>query len=131
MNLSKDFLLNKRLENDTVFIDDLPLCRFLLVPRINNTKELYDLSQKDRIQLDSETVEVAKFIKLSFKPDKINIASLGNIVSQFHTHIIGRFFDDPAWTGAVWGKVDFNQYKSKELNSIINLSRSFSQTLKY
>jgi diadenosine tetraphosphate (Ap4A) HIT family hydrolase len=73
MNLSKDFSLNKRLESDTVFIDDLTLCKFLLmndsnyywfllVPRINNIKELYDLSQKDRIQLDFETVEVAKFI---------------------------------------------------------------------
>jgi diadenosine tetraphosphate (Ap4A) HIT family hydrolase len=141
MNLRKDFSLNKRLESDTIFIDDLTLCKFLLmndsnyywfllVPRINNIKELYDLSKKDRIQLDFETVEVAKFIKLSFKPEKINIASLGNIVSQFHTHIIGRFVDDPAWPGAVWGKVGFNQYKSKELNSIINLSRSFSKTLK-
>ena len=50
MNLSKDFSLNKRLESDTVFIDDLTLCKFLLmndsnyywfllVPRINNIKE--------------------------------------------------------------------------------------------
>jgi len=51
MSLKKDFLLNKRLESDTFFIEDLPLCKFLLmndsnypwfllVPRINGIKEL-------------------------------------------------------------------------------------------
>jgi diadenosine tetraphosphate (Ap4A) HIT family hydrolase len=56
MNLRKDFSLNKRLESDTIFIDDLTLCKFLLmndsnyywfllVPRINNIKELYDLKK--------------------------------------------------------------------------------------
>ena len=86
MSLKKDFSLNKRLKSDTFFIDDLPLCKFLLmndsnypwfllVPRINDIKELYEFNQKDRVQLDFEIVEVSKFIKSSFKPKKINIAS--------------------------------------------------------
>ena len=84
------FLLNQQIEEDSIFIDDLPLCKFLLmndsnypwfllVPRIDNIKELYDLSESNRAQLDFETVEVSKFIQSSFKPEKINIASLGNI----------------------------------------------------
>ena len=141
MSLKKNFLLNKRLESDTFFIDDFPLCKFLLmndsnypwfllVPRINNIKELYELKQKERVQLDFEIVEVSKFINLSFKPKKINIASLGNIVSQFHMHIIGRFVEDPSWPGPVWGAVDFNKYKSNELDDILSLSRNFSKTLR-
>ena len=65
MSLKKDFSLNKRLESDTFFIDDLPLSKFLLmndsnypwfllVPRINDIKELYEFNQKDRVQLDFE-----------------------------------------------------------------------------
>tara|TARA_A100000164_G_C21816719_1_gene728247 strand:- start:725 stop:1153 length:429 start_codon:yes stop_codon:yes gene_type:complete len=141
MSLKKDFILNKRLESDTFFIEDLPLCKFLLmndsnypwfllVPRINGIKELYELEAKDRAQLDFEIVEVSKFISSTFKPKKINIASLGNIVSQFHMHIIGRFVEDPSWPGPVWGAVDFNKYKSDEVDIIINLSRNFSKTLR-
>ena len=61
------FLLNQQIEEDSIFIDDLPLCKFLLmndsnypwfllVPRIDNIKELYDLSESNRAQLDFETV---------------------------------------------------------------------------
>ena len=141
MSLRKNFSLNKRLESDTFFIDDLPLCKFLLmndsnypwfllVPRINDIKELYEFNQKDRVQLDFEIVEVSKFINSSFKPKKINIASLGNIVSQFHMHIIGRFAEDPSWPGPIWGAVDFNKYKSDELDVILSLSRNFSKTFR-
>ena len=101
-----------------------------MVPRIKDIEELYEVNQKDRVQLDFEIVEVSKFINSSFKPKKINIASLGNIVSQFHMHIIGRFVKDPSWPGPVWGAVDFNKYKSDELDVILSLSRNFSKTFR-
>jgi diadenosine tetraphosphate (Ap4A) HIT family hydrolase len=28
---------------------------------------------------------------------------LGNLVRQFHVHVVARFKDDPAWPGPVWG----------------------------
>ena len=37
------------------------------------------------------------------KPDKVNVGALGNIVTQLHVHVIGRFRSDPAWPGPVWG----------------------------
>ena len=43
---------------------------FLLVPRRAEIKEIFDLSEDDRKQLDFETVEVSKFIKSSFNPEK-------------------------------------------------------------
>ena len=105
MKSEKDFSLDEKIEGDSIFIGDLPLCKFLLmndsnypwfllVPRRAEIKEIFDLSEDDRKQLDFETVEVSKFIKSSFNPEKINIASLGNIVSQFHVHIIARYTDD-------------------------------------
>ena len=34
---------------------------------------------------------------------KINIATIGNVVSQFHLHVIARHADDEAWPAPVWG----------------------------
>tara|TARA_Y100000768_G_scaffold317629_1_gene252909 strand:- start:372 stop:710 length:339 start_codon:yes stop_codon:yes gene_type:complete len=100
---------------------------FILVPRRPNIIELFDLSKEDRVQLDSETVEVSRFINDSFKPDKINIATLGNIVSQFHLHIIARFSNDKAWPEPVWGKCPSKNYTFSELKTILNKSRVFSE----
>ena len=141
MTKEKSFLLNEKILNDTKLICELPLCKFLLmndsnypwfilVPRRPNIVELLDLSQEDRIQLDSETVEVSRFINDSFKPDKINIATLGNIVSQFHLHIIARFSNDKAWPEPVWGKFPSKNYASSELKIILNKSRLFSEKFK-
>lgn len=38
-----------------------------------------------------------------YKPDKINIAMLGNVVAQMHWHVIARHKIDAAWPGPVWG----------------------------
>ena len=134
MTREKKFLLNEKIFNDTNLICELPLCKFLLmndsnypwfilVPRRSNIVELFDLSKEDRNQLDYETVEVSKFINNSFKPDKINIATLGNIVSQFHVHIIARFSNDKAWPETVWGKFPPEKYTSSEVKVILNKSR--------
>ena len=35
--------------------------------------------------------------------DKLNIAALGNQVSQLHVHVIARRHSDAAWPKPVWG----------------------------
>jgi diadenosine tetraphosphate (Ap4A) HIT family hydrolase len=37
------------------------------------------------------------------QPDKINLASLGNVVPHLHWHVIPRFVDDPHFPNPVWG----------------------------
>lgn len=37
-----------------------------------------------------------------FRPDHINIESLGNEVPHLHWHLIPRYRDDPRWGGPVW-----------------------------
>ena len=43
----------------------------------------------------------------------MNIATLGNIVPQLHTHIIVRSHDD-AWPSPVWSHSENNQYNPEE-----------------
>jgi diadenosine tetraphosphate (Ap4A) HIT family hydrolase len=57
--------------------------------------------------------------KICFKPDKLNIGALGNMVPQLHIHIICRFEDDRAWPNAIWGtpagedEAKIAEYKAK------------------
>jgi diadenosine tetraphosphate (Ap4A) HIT family hydrolase len=108
------FSLDPSLEADTLPIGELALCAvlllddsrfpwFVLVPRRPEATELTDLCDEDAAVLMGE-LRVAERVMLALaKPDKVNIAALGNIVPQLHVHVVGRFRSDPAWPGPVWG----------------------------
>ena len=51
-----------------------------------------------------------------FKPDKLNIGTLGNLVPQLHMHHVARYISDQAWPGPVWGAVPPRPYKPQELS---------------
>jgi diadenosine tetraphosphate (Ap4A) HIT family hydrolase len=38
-----------------------------------------------------------------FRPTKLNVGALGNVVAQLHVHVIARFASDAAWPGPAWG----------------------------
>jgi diadenosine tetraphosphate (Ap4A) HIT family hydrolase len=108
------FTLDSRLAADTVPVGDLPLCTILLmndarfpwlilVPRREGVSEVTDLSDEDARALMDE-IRIATRVMLNLaKPDKVNVGALGNVVSQLHVHVVGRFLSDPAWPSPVWG----------------------------
>jgi diadenosine tetraphosphate (Ap4A) HIT family hydrolase len=108
------FALDSRLAGDTIPVGDLALCSVLLlndsrfpwlvlVPRRSGVTEITDLSEADSARLMAE-IRIATRVMLDLaKPDKVNVAAIGNIVSQMHVHVVGRFRSDPAWPGPVWG----------------------------
>ena len=53
-----------------------------------------------------------------FRPQKLNVGALGNIVEQLHVHIIARHDDDPAWPGPVWGHSPSEPYDEKQLDNL-------------
>jgi len=106
--------LHPILEENSFFITNMPLCQVrlinnclfpwvILVPNIPNVKEIIDLTWDDRLKLMEEICVVSEKMKEIFTTDKINVASLGNEVSQLHVHIIGRYRSDDAWPKPVWG----------------------------
>ncbi|RZK88405.1 MAG: HIT domain-containing protein, partial [Methylobacterium sp.] len=75
----------------------------ILVPRRAGASEITDLAPADAQALMDE-LRIATGVMLTLaKPDKVNVAALGNVVSQLHVHVIGRFRSDPAWPKPVWG----------------------------
>jgi diadenosine tetraphosphate (Ap4A) HIT family hydrolase len=40
--------------------------------------------------------------------EKLNIAAIGNVVSQLHLHVIGRRREEALWPRVVWGNLPTN-----------------------
>ena len=123
------FVLDTRLQEDTWLIGDFPLCRlllsndsnypwFVLVPRCEGISELFQLSDHDQQLMWRETTELARVLKAHYHADKMNVATLGNVVSQLHMHVIVRYQADVAWPGPVWGKHPAKPYSQAEVHVI-------------
>jgi diadenosine tetraphosphate (Ap4A) HIT family hydrolase len=108
------FKLDERLAGDSVPVTDLPLSTvrlmnerswpwLILVPRRAGLVELIDLDAAERSRLMEEIARTAEALRRLYRPDKLNVAALGNAVPQLHVHVIARFRDDPAWPRPVWG----------------------------
>ncbi|WP_028536805.1 HIT family protein [Paludibacterium yongneupense] len=64
--------------------------------------ELSDLASADRNYLLAWVVKVERAIRRVMQPDKINLASLGNMVPHLHWHVIPRFRDDSHFPSPIW-----------------------------
>ena len=119
------FQLHPQLAQDTWLVTDLPLCRVLLmnetrypwvilVPRQQDIREIHELTAMERQPLWQESDQLSRALMKLFKPDKLNIAALGNQVPQLHIHHIARFQTDAAWPAPVWGKFPPQAYTATE-----------------
>ncbi len=111
---SSPFVLDPRLEADTLPLGRLTLCHVLLmndarypwlilVPEKPDLAEIIDLAEADQIQLMREIGAVSTALRSLYSPDKLNVGALGNRVRQLHVHVLARFQSDAAWPGPVWG----------------------------
>ncbi len=57
-----------------------------------------------------------------FRFDKLNVAALGNVVSQLHFHHVGRSMGDPAWPGPVWGHSAAIPYAASDVETMRRLA---------
>lgn len=128
------FTLDSRLQQDCLLVGDFPLCRlllmndasypwFILVPRREEVSEIFQLDGVDQRQLWQETSLLAETLKDTFAADKMNVATLGNVVSQLHMHVIVRRRDDAAWPAPVWGRQPARPYEDAQIRQIIDKLR--------
>ena len=129
-----DFHLDPRLSADCEFVVDLPISRlllmnnasvpwFVLVPRVDEATEMTHLAMPVQHQLLAEVNQVTQLLEQLYQPQKLNIGALGNVVSQLHIHVIGRFHSDPAWPSPVWGNLPNNPYIASELPKMLDKIR--------
>ncbi|GAB2618871.1 HIT domain-containing protein [Novilysobacter erysipheiresistens] len=117
--------LHPQLADDTHPVAQLPLCELrlmddanhpwlILVPRVEDAVEWTDLDEASQLQLNAEINQACRALQV-FRPYKLNIAALGNLVSQLHVHVIARFEDDIAWPRPVWGTATAKPYSPESL----------------
>ena len=115
------FQLHPQLEADTVLVGHFPLSLLLLskdanypwcilVPQRQGMEEIYQLGSADQSQLLHESCLLAETLAGIFAADKINVATIGNMVPQLHMHHVARFKTDAAWPKPVWGAVEAVDY---------------------
>jgi diadenosine tetraphosphate (Ap4A) HIT family hydrolase len=76
---------------------------FLRVILNAHVKEMTDLQAADQQALMRVVFAAETALREVMAPDKINLASLGNVVPHLHWHVIPRFRDDPHFPNPVWG----------------------------
>lgn len=77
-------------------------CRVILNAHV---REMTDLDAGQRRQLMDVVFAVESVVRDLFKPDKINLASFGNMVPHVHWHVIPRWQDDRHFPEPIWGAV--------------------------
>jgi diadenosine tetraphosphate (Ap4A) HIT family hydrolase len=70
-----------------------------------HVREMTDLLPAERQQLMTVVFAVEAVVRQLFAPDKINLASFGNVVPHLHWHIIPRWRDDRHFPEPVWGQI--------------------------
>ena len=116
---SQTFTLNENLAKSSHHLISLKLCQlrlkidsqidwFLLIPQLPEISEICDLTLAQQKILFEELAGICKIISSQAKFKKMNIATLGNYVSQMHWHIILRQENDRAWPDPIWTFPDAN-----------------------
>lgn len=115
------FELHQQLASDTIIVghfelslvllhkdSNFPWC--ILVPRRPGVEEIRQLAHEDQVQLLRESSQLVEVMEDLFAPDKMNIATLGNLVPQLHMHHVARYKADLCWPKPVWGQADAVPY---------------------
>ncbi len=68
-----------------------------------HVREVTDLAPAQRLRLLDAVLAVESAQREVLAPDKINLASLGNMTPHLHWHVIPRFADDAHFPQSVWG----------------------------
>jgi diadenosine tetraphosphate (Ap4A) HIT family hydrolase len=88
-----------------VRVDDPHYPGFCRVIWRDHVREMTDLDPAHQVLLMRAVLLVEFVVRQLFTPDKVNLASFGNVVPHVHWHIIPRWQDDRHFPEPVWGSV--------------------------
>ena len=74
-----------------VLVDDANYPGFCRVIWRDHVKEITDLNELDRMLMMDVMWQVEQVVREVMQPEKINLASLGNMVPHLHWHVIPRY----------------------------------------
>lgn len=114
-----------------VRVDDPHYPGFCRVILNRHVREMTDLSLAEQSALMAVVFAVESVVRTLFQPDKINLASFGNMVPHVHWHIIPRWRDDRHFPEPIWGAVRRNEAPANRVTvSDAELAEALGDALK-
>ena len=124
------FQIDERLANSSVSLrkiglfdirlaDDARYYWLIIVPEIAGASEWDDFDEETRRDLIELANSLSRSLKRYANADKMNIASIGNMVAQFHLHIVARHKGDDAWPKPIWGHGTAKPYQPSQKDHIM------------
>ena len=99
----------------------------ILLPQQANINELHDLTHKQRDLFMADVNHASRVMQVHSQCRSVNIAMLGNVVSQLHCHVVARDEGDPNWPRPVWGFESAVPYDDSYPEALIRtLRKSFA-----
>lgn len=116
------FIGETRLSYVILYFDQRYPGRSILVPKVE-APDMESLNDDDIGPLMQEVTQIGRHIKNEFKADRMNYASLGNVVAQLHWHLIPRYEGDPNWGAPPWPVRDPRTPSDEERRSTVERIR--------
>jgi diadenosine tetraphosphate (Ap4A) HIT family hydrolase len=70
----------------------------------DHTKEMTDLDHADRAHVMDAVFATEQALRDLLRPEKMNVATLGNLVPHLHWHVIPRYADDSHFPRPIWSE---------------------------
>jgi diadenosine tetraphosphate (Ap4A) HIT family hydrolase len=86
-----------------IAVADPDIPAFLRVVWNAHVREMSELAAADAQHLLAAVLAAERALRAVLAPDKINLASLGNVVPHLHWHVIPRYRADAHFPQPVWG----------------------------
>jgi diadenosine tetraphosphate (Ap4A) HIT family hydrolase len=87
-----------------VLVDDPDFPGFARVIWNDHVREMSDLAAEAQQRLMQTVFALERAQRAVLAPEKVNLASLGNVTPHLHWHVIPRFADDSHFPQPVWGE---------------------------
>jgi len=87
-----------------VLVDEPGFPGFARVIWNDHVREMSDLAPEEQQRLVQTVFAVERAQRAVLAPEKVNLASLGNVVPHVHWHVIPRFADDSHFPQPIWGQ---------------------------
>lgn len=112
-----------------ILVDDPAYPGFCRVIWQAHVREMSDLPAEARLRLWEIVIAVETVVRRLYQPDKINLASFGNMVPHLHWHIIPRWQDDKHFPEPIWGKVQRESWPARPVVSLPQLQAALAEAL--
>lgn len=86
-----------------ILINDADYPGFCRVIWNRHVKEMTDLNKDEQHTFMNVVFVVESALREILQPDKINLASLGNMTPHLHWHVIPRYAFDKHFPNPIWG----------------------------